>query len=67
MFPTLLLGLQDLKNLRSQLYSAAEYFELSYTNDDQKQLYAYFYFIYLIWLSYEQDGVCMILSNSKFQ
>uniref|UniRef100_A0A6N2K9E6 Protein ABIL3 n=1 Tax=Salix viminalis TaxID=40686 RepID=A0A6N2K9E6_SALVM len=29
---------QDLKNLRSQLYSAAEYFELSYTNDDQKQI-----------------------------
>ena len=29
---------QDLKNLRSQLYSAAEYFELSYTNDDQKQM-----------------------------
>lgn len=31
-------SLKDLKNLRSQLYSAAEYFELSYTNDDQKQL-----------------------------
>ncbi|XP_062120086.1 protein ABIL2 isoform X1 [Humulus lupulus] len=31
-------SLQDLKNLRSQLYSAAEYFELSYTNDDQKQI-----------------------------
>nr|XP_011470213.1 PREDICTED: protein ABIL2 isoform X2 [Fragaria vesca subsp. vesca] len=30
-------SLKDLKNLRSQLYSAAEYFELSYTNDDQKQ------------------------------
>ncbi|XP_050384905.1 protein ABIL2-like isoform X2 [Argentina anserina] len=29
-------SLKDLKNLRSQLYSAAEYFELSYTNDDQK-------------------------------
>uniref|UniRef100_A0A1D1Y643 Protein ABIL3 n=1 Tax=Anthurium amnicola TaxID=1678845 RepID=A0A1D1Y643_9ARAE len=29
--------LKDLKNLRSQLYSAAEYFELSYTNDDHKQ------------------------------
>ncbi|XLR35857.1 hypothetical protein S83_063757, partial [Arachis hypogaea] len=29
-------GLKDLKNLRSQLYSAAEYFELSYPNDDQK-------------------------------
>ncbi|KAJ0922586.1 putative ABI family protein [Helianthus annuus] len=28
----------DLKNLRKQLYAAAEYFELSYTNDDQKQL-----------------------------
>ncbi|KAF7830729.1 protein ABIL2-like isoform X1 [Senna tora] len=28
----------DLKNLRAQLYSAAEYFELSYTNDDQKQI-----------------------------
>ncbi|KAL9997812.1 putative ABI family protein [Helianthus debilis subsp. tardiflorus] len=31
-------SLKDLKNLRKQLYSAAEYFELSYTNDDQKQL-----------------------------
>ncbi|XP_074281628.1 protein ABIL2-like isoform X2 [Silene latifolia] len=31
-------SLKDLKNLRSQLYSAAEYFELSYTSDDQKQL-----------------------------
>lgn len=30
-------SLKDLKNLRTQLYSAAEYFELSYTNDDQKQ------------------------------
>ncbi|XP_076944221.1 protein ABIL2-like [Bidens hawaiensis] len=29
---------QDLKNLRKQLYAAAEYFELSYTNDDQKRL-----------------------------
>ncbi|KAJ0248643.1 Protein ABIL3 [Hirschfeldia incana] len=26
-------SLKDLKNLRTQLYSAAEYFELSYTND----------------------------------
>ncbi|KAG9448215.1 hypothetical protein H6P81_014343 [Aristolochia fimbriata] len=31
-------SLKDLKNLRAQLYSAAEYFELSYTNDDQKQI-----------------------------
>ncbi|KAJ4953395.1 hypothetical protein NE237_030227 [Protea cynaroides] len=31
-------SLKDLKNLRTQLYSAAEYFELSYTNDDQKQM-----------------------------
>ncbi|XP_074319861.1 protein ABIL2-like [Silene latifolia] len=31
-------SLKDLKNLRSQLYTAAEYFESSYTNDDQKQL-----------------------------
>ncbi|XP_043694347.1 protein ABIL3-like [Telopea speciosissima] len=31
-------NLKDLKNLRTQLYSAAEYFELSYTNDDQKQM-----------------------------
>jgi len=30
--------IQDLKNLRTQLYSAAEYFELSYTNDEQKQM-----------------------------
>lgn len=30
---------QDLKNLRAQLYSAAEYFEMSYTNDDQKQMW----------------------------
>ncbi|KAL5998900.1 hypothetical protein ACLOJK_009848 [Asimina triloba] len=28
----------DLKNLRAQLYSAAEYFELSYNNDDQKHI-----------------------------
>lgn len=31
-------SLKDLKNLRKKLYSAAEYFELSYTNDDQKQI-----------------------------
>ncbi|CAN6564733.1 unnamed protein product [Malus baccata var. baccata] len=31
-------SLKDLKNLRRQLYTAAEYFELSYTNDDQKQI-----------------------------
>ncbi|XP_031381408.1 protein ABIL2-like isoform X2 [Punica granatum] len=31
-------SLKDLKNLRAQLYSAAEYFELSFTNDDQKQI-----------------------------
>ncbi|XP_027110050.2 protein ABIL3 isoform X1 [Coffea eugenioides] len=31
-------SLKDLKNLRKQLYSAAEYFELSYTSDDQKQI-----------------------------
>uniref|UniRef100_A0A5B6YN46 Uncharacterized protein n=1 Tax=Davidia involucrata TaxID=16924 RepID=A0A5B6YN46_DAVIN len=31
-------SLKDLKNLRTQLYSAAEYFELSYSNDDQKQI-----------------------------
>nr|GEV52109.1 hypothetical protein [Tanacetum cinerariifolium] len=31
-------SLKDLKNLRKQLYSAAEYFEVSYTNDDQKQM-----------------------------
>ncbi|XP_008783161.2 probable protein ABIL3 [Phoenix dactylifera] len=30
-------SLKDLKNLRSQLYSAAEYFELSCSNDDQKR------------------------------
>ncbi|CAA7023348.1 unnamed protein product [Microthlaspi erraticum] len=29
---------KDLKNLRTQLYSAAEYFELSYTNDEQKHI-----------------------------
>ncbi|XP_061364433.1 protein ABIL2 [Gastrolobium bilobum] len=31
-------SLKDLKNLRTQLYSAAEYFELSYINDDQKHI-----------------------------
>ncbi|KAE8708600.1 Protein ABIL3 [Hibiscus syriacus] len=31
-------SLKDLKNLRSQLYSAAEYFEMYYTKDDQKQI-----------------------------
>ncbi|KAI3975591.1 hypothetical protein MKX01_017504 [Papaver californicum] len=31
-------SLKELKNLRSQLYSAAEYFELSYNNDDQKEI-----------------------------
>ncbi|XP_010541486.1 PREDICTED: protein ABIL3-like [Tarenaya hassleriana] len=31
-------SLKDLKNLRTQLYSAAEYFELSYTNDEQKEI-----------------------------
>ncbi|XP_020105414.1 putative protein ABIL2 isoform X3 [Ananas comosus] len=32
-------SLEDLKTLRSQLYSAAEYFESTYTNDDQKEMY----------------------------
>ncbi|KAF9601072.1 hypothetical protein IFM89_015998 [Coptis chinensis] len=31
-------SLKDLKNLRTQLYSAAEYFEVSYTNDEQKEI-----------------------------
>ncbi|XP_052294878.1 protein ABIL3-like [Citrus sinensis] len=31
-------SLKDLKNLRTQLYSAAEYLELRYTSDDQKQI-----------------------------
>ncbi|PIA59675.1 hypothetical protein AQUCO_00400518v1 [Aquilegia coerulea] len=31
-------SLKDLKHLRTQLYSAAEYFELSYTNDTQKEV-----------------------------
>lgn len=31
-------SLKDLKNLRSQLYSAAEYFESLYSNDEQKQM-----------------------------
>ncbi|KAG6533218.1 protein ABIL2-like isoform X1 [Zingiber officinale] len=30
-------SLKDLKNLKAQLYSAAEYFELSYITDDHKQ------------------------------
>nr|CAD1824305.1 unnamed protein product [Ananas comosus var. bracteatus] len=39
--PHCLLCFQDLKTLRSQLYSAAEYFESTYTNDDQKEMYVY--------------------------
>ncbi|XP_047322987.1 protein ABIL2-like [Impatiens glandulifera] len=31
-------SLKDLKNLRAQLYSAADYFETSYKNDNQKQI-----------------------------
>ncbi|KAK4792004.1 hypothetical protein SAY86_022439 [Trapa natans] len=31
-------GLKDLKNLGAQLHSAADYFELSYNNDDQNQI-----------------------------
>ncbi|KAL5551570.1 hypothetical protein UlMin_001746 [Ulmus minor] len=31
-------NLNELKNLRKQLYSAAEYFELSYKKEDQKQI-----------------------------
>ncbi|URE33547.1 hypothetical protein MUK42_16719 [Musa troglodytarum] len=31
-------GFQGLRNMRSQLYSAAAYFELSYINDDQKEI-----------------------------
>lgn len=31
-------SLNDLKNLREQLYSAAEYFQLSYSEGDQKQI-----------------------------
>ncbi|KAK4489741.1 hypothetical protein RD792_000376 [Penstemon davidsonii] len=40
MSPSMLFSdsLKDLKNLRKQLYSAAEYFELSYTNDDQNNI-----------------------------
>lgn len=35
--------MQDLKTLRSQLYSAAEYFELAYTQEDGKQAYVVIY------------------------
>ena len=35
----MLFQLQDLKTLRSQLYSAAEYFELAYMQEDKKQAY----------------------------
>ncbi|THU54644.1 hypothetical protein C4D60_Mb10t27320 [Musa balbisiana] len=38
-------GLEALRNMRSQLYSAAEYFELSYINDDRKETYVWFYLI----------------------
>ncbi|KAH1114678.1 hypothetical protein J1N35_008056 [Gossypium stocksii] len=31
-------NLKDLKNLREQLYSAAEYFEMAYTKEKQKQI-----------------------------
>nr|CAB3473284.1 unnamed protein product [Digitaria exilis] len=31
--------IKDLKTLRSQLYSAAEYFELAYMQEDGKQAY----------------------------
>lgn len=31
-------NLKDLKNLREQLYSAAEYFEMAYTKEMQKQI-----------------------------
>ncbi|CAB4280203.1 unnamed protein product [Prunus armeniaca] len=31
-------NLNELKNMRKQLYSAAEYFEMSYSKEDQKQL-----------------------------
>lgn len=31
-------SLRDLKHLRKQLYAAAEYFEVSYTNDGQKEI-----------------------------
>ena len=33
------LSMQDLMTLRSQLYSAAEYFELAYMQEDGKQAY----------------------------
>ncbi|CAL9133013.1 unnamed protein product [Musa textilis] len=33
-------SLKGLRNMRSQLYSAAAYFELSYINDDQKEILA---------------------------
>ncbi|KAF5190357.1 Abil3 [Thalictrum thalictroides] len=31
-------SLRDLKHLRTQLYSAADYFEISYTNENQKEV-----------------------------
>ncbi|XP_038993673.1 protein ABIL3-like [Hibiscus syriacus] len=31
-------SLKDLKNLRARVYSAAEYFEVSYATDDQTQI-----------------------------
>lgn len=50
------LATQDLKKLRAQLYSAAEYFEYSYANDEKKELYVlhlsifrlgFFYFVFV--------------------
>ena len=37
-----MLYLQDLRNLRSQLYSAAEYFEVFYRNNSHKSTYDLF-------------------------
>jgi hypothetical protein len=41
-------SMQDLKTLRSQLYSAAEYFELSYIQEDGKQAYVIYPLIPLV-------------------
>jgi len=50
-----------LKNLRAQLYSAAEYFELSYTNDDQKQMW-----VALLELVHIYDDAAISLVSSLY-
>ena len=59
---------QDLKVLKNQLYSAAEYFESSYDKDDHQILYGILWFANILlnlYVCWEWWCVCSVMESSK--